>query len=530
VETNRDIEAAWRFHAATKYAMLPGRTDDDAVMMGTPPNIERAIWEEDWSMVPSAFKVYSGLPQIALPDPLMRTTLPALAALAASGDSSDTNTSVLGLATIGQIARLANGLLHRRRVGPVTGRVVEFRAAGTTGGFYHLEVYFVCGDLADLAAGVYHYDPRDNCLRQLRAGDVRGALVEACGGEPALAHAPVAMVVTSTFWRNAFRYKARAYRHTFWDGGTLLTNTLAVAASLELPYRLVMGFADEAVNALLGVDGEREASIALVALGRSDSVPPSGPEVGPIDHATEPISRGEVTFPEIVRMHAASALASGAEAAAWRASPLRREVAVARGRVIPLEPSAAESIAPMPIEEVILARRSTRRYDTERPISFAQFSTVLDRASRGFATDALAAGSAPLHDQYLIVNAVERLEAGVYLHRVREGTIELLKAGAFRETASHLAVDQNYAGDAHVNSYYLCELAPILETYGNRGYRLAQLEAALYAGRLHLATHAVGLRGLDLTALDDEVVEFLAGDAAKTSYLFVSVFGARRHV
>jgi hypothetical protein len=128
------------------------------------------------------------------------------------------------------------------------------------------------------------------------------------------------------------------------------------------------------------------------------------------------------------------------------------------------------------------------------------------------------------------VNAVEGLEPGVYLHRAREGSIQLLKAGEFWKTASHLAVDQDYAGDAHVNSYYLAELEPILECYGNRGYRLAQLEAALYAGRLHLATHAVGLRGLDLTALDDEAVEFFAADAARTSYLFVSVFGARRRV
>jgi SagB-type dehydrogenase family enzyme len=78
----------------------------------------------------------------------------------------------------------------------------------------------VCGDLPDLPAGVYHYATHDNCLRQLRAGDVRGALVEACGGEQGLANAPLEMVMTSTFWRNAFRYNARAYRHTFWDGGT----------------------------------------------------------------------------------------------------------------------------------------------------------------------------------------------------------------------------------------------------------------------------------------------------------------------
>jgi SagB-type dehydrogenase family enzyme len=129
------------------------------------------------------------------------------------------------------MARLSNGLLNRRHVGPVTKRVVDFRTAGTTGGFYHLELYVVCGDLPDLSPGVYHYATQDHRLRQLRAGDLRGVLVAATGGEHRLAQAPVALVITSTFWRNAFRYRARAYRHTFWDAGTSLANVLGVAAS-----------------------------------------------------------------------------------------------------------------------------------------------------------------------------------------------------------------------------------------------------------------------------------------------------------
>jgi SagB-type dehydrogenase family enzyme len=85
----------------------------------------------------------------------------------------------------------------------------------------------------------------------------------ASGGEASLAQAPIALVITSTFWRNAFRYRARAYRHTFWDAGTALANVLSVAASLHLQARLALGFIDEAVNELLGVDGEREAAVAI---------------------------------------------------------------------------------------------------------------------------------------------------------------------------------------------------------------------------------------------------------------------------
>jgi nitroreductase len=182
----------------------------------------------------------------------------------------------------------------------------------------------------------------------------------------------------------------------------------------------------------------------------------------------------------------------------------------------------------MTLEEVILARRSTRHYDTDRQVPFTAFSTVLDYSARGFACDALAADAPPLHDNYLIVQAVEGLEPGTYLYHPGARTVELLQSGEFRQQARRLAFFQDYAADAHVNSYYLADLDPILQRYGNRGYGLVQLESALHAGRLHLAAHAVGLRAVGSTSLDDEVVEFFSPRAAGSSYMFVTVFGLRR--
>jgi SagB-type dehydrogenase family enzyme len=424
---------------------------------------------------------------------------------------------------------LSNGLLNRRLT-TRTGRVVEFRTAGGTGARYHLELYFVCADLPDLAAGVYHYGAYDHSLRRLRTGDLRGVLVEASGHEPSLVHAPVVMVMTSTFWRNAWRYKARAYRHTFWDAGTSLANFLAVAVSLDLPTQVVMGYADDAVNALLGVDGEREAAVVMCAIGWSDRAPAAVTDLPTIAHPTLPVSQADVTFAQIPRMHFASSLASGEEAAAWRTPALRREFQPPRHATIALTPLADERIPMAPIEDLILARRSSRHFDTQRPISFELFSTLLDRSTRGFAADYLTAAAPPLHDGYLIVNAVEGLAPGIYLHRASdaEASIELLRTGDFRAQAAHLAFDQDYAAAAHVNSYYLTDLGPVLERYGNRGYRVAQLEAALFAGRLHLAAQALGLGAVGSTSFDDEVIEFFSPRAAGSSYMFVTVFGARR--
>ncbi|MDQ6672836.1 MAG: SagB/ThcOx family dehydrogenase [Chloroflexota bacterium] len=526
-ERNRETRAALAFHAATKYSAVRDAAGHVEYVMGTPPILESPIWQEDLSIEPLPYKVYTSLAPIGLPTDLPPSTLPALEALARTGAEPNPGTPQPSRTSLARLARLSNGLLNRTQR-TRTGRLVQFRTAGGTGARYHLELYFVCGDLPDLAAGVYHYAADDHSLRQLRAGDVRGSVVEASGHEPAVADAPVILLMTSTFWRNAWRYKARAYRHTYWDAGTSLANTLAIAASLGLPTQVVLGFSDTALNALLGVDGEREAVVAVCAIGRGDPAPNPVAELTRIDHPTRPVSRAEVTFADIPRMHAASSLSSSEEAAAWRAHPLHRRLADPLRPPIRLTPLAPDRLPSAPVEDIILARRSTRHYDTRRPISFELFSTVLDRSARGFAADCLAAGAPPLHDSYLIVNAVDGIPPGVYLHRAQESSIEPLAAGDMRAQAAHLAFDQQYAADAHVNSYYLTDLARVLERFGNRGYRLAQLEAALYAGRLHLAAHAVGLGAVGSTSFDDEVVSFFSPRAAGASYMFVTVFGAKR--
>ena len=71
---------------------------------------------------------------------------------------------------------------------------------------------------------MYHYGAHDNGLRRLRSGDYRSLLAEATGAAPSIIEAPAVVVATSTFWRNAWRYQARAYRHVYWDLGTTLAN------------------------------------------------------------------------------------------------------------------------------------------------------------------------------------------------------------------------------------------------------------------------------------------------------------------
>ncbi len=289
----------------------------------------------------------------------------------------------------------------------------------------------------------------------------------------------------------------------------------------------MFGFADPLVNALLDVEGTRESTVALVALGHTEAEAAPAPDVTRLDLPTRRLSPAEVTFHGLTDMHLASCLPTGAQAARWSARRWHREPPEPTGRLVALQPLPADQVDTRPPEQLIFRRRSTRKYDTEVEIAFEAFSTLLDRSTRGVASDVLMPG-APLTDLYLIVNGVEGLAPGVYLHHPQLGAVELLREGTFRAEATRIAADQQYAGDAHVNLYYLAHLPSILERYGNRGYRLAQLEGALHAGKLHLGTHALGLGAVGSTAFDDEVIDFFSPHAADKDYAFVTVFGQRR--
>ena len=269
----------------------------------------------DWANQPQPFKRYLGLEAIPLPADLPVTQMPTLLALSPPGGTGVV-TPVPTLHDLAYVLFYAAGVT-KRRFYPGHGEML-FRAAACTGALYHIDLYLSVGDVPGLQAGLYHFDPRDFALRRLRQGDYRRVLVEASGDDPALQEAPVIIMGSDTFWRNAWKYRARAYRHSFWDAGTILANLLAAAHARTLPAHLTLGFADAPVNALLDVDTDREVALCLVGLGTGAALPPATPPMEPLHLEVAPLSPEELDYPAIRIMHAASSLESPDDATEWR--------------------------------------------------------------------------------------------------------------------------------------------------------------------------------------------------------------------
>ncbi|MFC4540615.1 SagB/ThcOx family dehydrogenase [Halosolutus amylolyticus] len=505
---------------------------------------------------PRPYKEYVDLPARPLADRLRPPQQPALAAIAEStpdgevprADELDPDrTHNPDLETVTTLCYYAAGItksIDRR------GRSLLFRAAATTGALYHVDLYVVCGDLGEgddpadgptLEAGVYHFDPRTLSLDVLREGDYRGVLA-AAAGDDGVAHAPFSIVTSSTWWRNAWKYEERTFRHAFWDSGTTIANLLAVAHALDYRAEVVTAFADRPVAELLGLHTEREAPLEIVPIGEGAPALLAGvTEPEPIDPEIEPLSPTEREFPLIHEAWAAGTLADGDEADSWRTDRPAGPIGTrdpGDGERIHLDPVDHETASSRPLCRTIERRGSCREYDRE-PISVRKLSTVLDRAVRGVPMDVRRedernesaderASDPPLSfvDPYLIVNGVEGLDPGSYHYHPADAELERLQRGEFRSEAGHLALDQRLGADAAVCLYFLTDVDEIVDALGDRGYRAAQLEASLTAGRLYLATYAHrDLGGTGLTFYDDVVTDFFAPRAAGQTPTFLYTIG-----
>src|ERR1700757_1534987 len=381
---NRDLVSTWKYHNGTKHSYLSIRVHPHFL---------------DWENKPLLFKIYPTLEVNRLPKDFRQTGVSALSAIASTGIAAKGKK----LPTLDDIAQLLFFSAGVTRSKKFPGGETFFRAAACTGALYEIELYLVCEDLPDLAAGVYHFGAAEFGLRQLRAGDYRRAFIDAAASEKAVAHAPLIVICTGTYWRNAWKYRSRTYRHFGWDNGTILANSLAVGNALGLPTRIVGGFSDDRVNTLL-------------ALGYSSAVPVAAPSLSPLSLPVVPYSKEEVDYPAMRQMHAASSLA-GDEVNRWRQKPGPSPTSASKGKLVALNPISDSDLPADAIEQVIQRRGSTRRFARE-PITLAQLSTLLDRATSGIPADFLAPAGSQLNDMYLIVNNVYGLEPGTYFfHR-----------------------------------------------------------------------------------------------------------------
>jgi hypothetical protein len=444
VRESRGVETPTQtLHRLTSYE--PGREWTEPV---DDPRLLQDFEVNDLARLPWFYKRYAqSLPRVPLPRSLPPTSTPAVAVLGGTAAVSHTE---LDLPHLSRLLHLSAGVV-RTAVRPYG--TFLFRAAGSAGGRFPLELYVAVPDGMAVPAGVHWYDPHDH------------ALVEV--GPPPRGNGST-LVVTGVPWRTGWRYRERGYRHVYWDAGTMFAQLLALADSAGLTARLHSRFPDAAVAALVGADGVHEFPAAVVVLGDG---PPALEAAGPA--VTGEVDAEPVEFPLVTTAQRAGA--RDTLGPHWD-----------RGAPVEVPMHGAD-----PVETVVLARGSQRRMDRTRGLPESLLRASLRAALRGVTVP-----------HRVVVHDVEGLEPGVYRWPDLSAP---MRPGLLRDELYRLCLEQELARDAA----FVVIAATDIGTLDDREYREAQLAAGLVEGRLHLLAYSLGASASGMTFIDSEVPSLL---------------------
>ncbi|MGH7355412.1 MAG: SagB/ThcOx family dehydrogenase, partial [Candidatus Rokuibacteriota bacterium] len=170
--------------------------------------------------------------------------------------------------------------------------------------------------------------------------------------------------------------------------------------------------------------------------------------------------------------------------------------------------------------ETIQRRGSTRRFGPA-PLTPLELGAALWASAQPIAWDVPSG----LVERFLVVNAVAGVAPGAYRYVSARHALELLQPGDFRRDSAYLCLDQPLGGEAAAVIYFLAPLDGLIGAFGDRGYRLANLEAGLAGGRAYLAAYALGFGASGLTFYDRLVTEFFAPASSGLDAIFVTALG-----
>ena len=431
--------------------------------------------------MPDPFRHYEGVPVVDLPaDPPIPET-PALEVL--EGVSGATPAGD-GPTFLSQLLFYSAAISASKRV-PSTGYRYALRVNPSSGNLHPTEFHFLTRGLKEWPDGLYHYRPSAHMAERRALGDLEMKL--------AGSSAPIVFVLTSIAWREAWKYRDRAYRYCLHDIGHAWQALALAARAIGCDSFAAGHFPDDEVAQFCRLH-EDEWPMLIVEL-RGGSIPVREPDAGETvwygGNANQ-LSSETIAYPRIDAIHCATKLCRGISAT---------EPAPIGVGEIKLPPPASSRRA---FGEVARMRRSALDFvGGMKAMSLTQLSAILVATTRPFFADFAGAHFIQL---YLYVHRVEGLQPGVYRLWPERAELEQIKSGDQRVAAAGLSLGQDLAGNACVAFSMIGDLERAARAHGDRGYRYVHFEAGAIGQRLYLAAEALGLGATGIGAFYDEEV------------------------
>jgi SagB-type dehydrogenase family enzyme len=439
--------------------------------------------------MPNPFRHYEGVPVLDLPaDP----PAPQISALEVLDGKIGNSVARDGAEFLSQLMFYSASISASKRV-PSTGDVYALRVNPSSGNLHPTEFHFCTRGLAGWPDGLYHYRPSSHMAEQRAIGGFGAQLINNSS--------PIIFLLTSIAWREAWKYRDRAYRYCLHDIGHAWKALTLAARSIGCESFTFGQFSDDKVreSCLLSED---EWPMLIVAL-HSPSIPLN--ELDAIETVVfggrpNRLSEQQKSYPLIERIHTATKLSTATPITFLDQPNISR-----RGEIsLPSRASTSRGFG-----EVVRTRRSALDFrGGSESMSLSQLTTVLLSTKEPFFADF---ATVPLVHLYLYVHRIEGLAPGVYRYLPERAELQKIKDGDQRLIASALSLAQDLAGNACLAFSMIGDFENAARLYGDRGYRYVHFEAGAIGQRMYLAAEALGLRATGIGAFFDEQVNQYLG-------------------
>ena len=467
------------------------------------------------------------------------------------------------------------------------------RVNASSGNLHPTDTHVLVGPRCDAEdnscePGAYHYYAREHKLEKRLSGDFITPLMRRLGVQSIAP--PVVLCLTSIFFREAWKYRDRAFRYCQHDLGHALASLSLSACALGWSMRIIGIFPDDEVSEFFGLNASDEKPLAVVLLAPQSKAlfPPHksldsfleakgddavGTGTDAEKTATALVSLGAfagrptqlssriIDYPKIEKVYDATKF----DAVACKSArllqrqfygesnmPERGEFKLRAPKPGPIKPAAQphslhfnlerarEICKHNSVHQTIRKRRSAVDMDGKSGMTLEDLTYILRTSTFGFpadfqGVDQVADGewksSAREHliHLYLYVHRVDGLEAGLYYFDRFENQLVPLLLRDQREGAKETSCFQDIACDGAFSLSMIADFEEGYRLYKDRCYRLAHYEAGYIGQMLYLAACALGHDATGIGCfIDDDINNYLVLDEGK-EVIYNFTFGKAVH-
>lgn len=475
--------AFYRYHAFTKHTQAKLYSDR---------------WYLDWENQPNPFRRYLGAEEIPLPPPEPPEPVDYF-------HSEPPAPRPWDVQQVAQLLYYSMAISAWKEV-KSHGARWSLRVNPSSGNLHPTETHLVACGVKGLEDGVYHFRVDTFTLERRAKGDTRG-LLKQLHEQTGLPLSPATVLLSSIFWREAWKYRHRAFRYCHHDLGHAVAAVCEALRGLGHTPQYRHRFNDASMAELFGLTESDEHPGAIIGCCSSEPIDLGTATGSTLSFVGQPnaLSEDAISYSSIEQVYEATCTAIPQPA------PLPEPQALREGERIVL---THELRVRDDLWTLVRRRRSGVDFDGQTALDAAELGAILSRATESFPGDVAdfrhEEGGNFLVHLFLYVHRVDGIQPGVYYYDRRAHELVAVEYGDAKRAAAGLSLGQAIAADSAFAVSLIADFRRAAYRWGERAYRAVHLEAGAIGQGLYLGAEAVGVQGTGIGAFfDDDVNHFL---------------------